>query len=414
MLTVDPVARAALQPYLQPGEELLWAERPRQGILFRNHDLLLVPISVALVGFNFYQLSLDFILEPDWSPGFAWANVLSSSLGVAMLIVMACVMVFLLHLLVGRFIYDAMVRRNSAYGITSSRVIVRSGLFRPTTMSLPHATLTETRLIRHWGGWGTIRLGWRKAGLSLYGLKEFMTGTGRGGPVFDHIAPADEVLALLHEQRSASLSCQPENVAPPQPVAERSPHDEENERLLWSGRPRYRPEFRYYDPVVIFFGLGWIATIVLINAISGSWSVLNVLQAVQHPANFLVWLVQLLFLAIGFYLAAGRYLYDYWNCRKTQYDITDQRVLIRSGVFGQTIWNFVYENIWDVDLIEHGDGTGTIRFKVAMGKNASNFRRSTEFILPDTIRHPHWFRRVSDPKNAFAILQSAMDRARAD
>ena len=45
---------AAAHYRLDPGKRLLWYGRPRQGILFRASDWLLVPFSVTWTGFAFF------------------------------------------------------------------------------------------------------------------------------------------------------------------------------------------------------------------------------------------------------------------------------------------------------------------------------------------------------------------------
>lgn len=46
-MNVPSAAFSALTPHLRPGERLLWAGRPKQGLLLRGEDVWLIPFSLV-------------------------------------------------------------------------------------------------------------------------------------------------------------------------------------------------------------------------------------------------------------------------------------------------------------------------------------------------------------------------------
>jgi hypothetical protein len=62
------------------------------------------------------------------------------------------------YLVVGRFLADALARRNTAYGVTNHRVIVISGVLSRTTTTYPLRTLPAFTLSERRNGEGDIVL----------------------------------------------------------------------------------------------------------------------------------------------------------------------------------------------------------------------------------------------------------------
>ena len=101
------------------------------------------------------------------------------------------------------------------------------------------------------------------------------------------------------------------------------------ERVLWSGRPYPRRLLTANDATLIPFSLIW-------GGVSLYWTwgmVANAAAAALSGATLsgslgldLLWGVP--FLLLGQYMIWGRFVYKYWDRRRTTYAVTNQRVLI--------------------------------------------------------------------------------------
>ena len=127
---------------LLESERLLWSGRPRQRLILRAWDLLLVPVSIASLVFGIFMV---------WPmKGYSPA---SSVLGGAPAMCIA------IYLLVGRFFVDPWVVGGFRYAVTDRRIlIVRAAPFAKLT-ALALDRLSEVNLIERAGGLGTIRFG---------------------------------------------------------------------------------------------------------------------------------------------------------------------------------------------------------------------------------------------------------------
>ncbi|MGE3241339.1 MAG: PH domain-containing protein [Pirellulales bacterium] len=124
-------------------EQLLWAGKPPDGILFRPIDLLLVPFSLMWGGFAiFWELTVINAKAPLFFKFWGMPFVLIG-----------------LYLIFGRFFVDAWQRAKTFYGVTSERILIRSGLWNRTTQSLNLKSLPEIVLSERSSGGGTITFG---------------------------------------------------------------------------------------------------------------------------------------------------------------------------------------------------------------------------------------------------------------
>jgi hypothetical protein len=142
-LAFDSTPRRQITRVLDPGESLIWSGIPRQGLLLRPTDALMIPFSLLWGGFAFY-----------WE-----ASALSSGAPPFFLLWGIPFVLVGVYIIVGRFFVDARVRANTFYGLTDRRVIILSGLFARTTSSLPLRNLTDISLQERSDRSGSILLG---------------------------------------------------------------------------------------------------------------------------------------------------------------------------------------------------------------------------------------------------------------
>jgi hypothetical protein len=132
-----------LHSYLDPGEKLLWAGRPVQGIAFTPLDWYFIPFSVVWLGFVLYTFWQGLTKTPEPMGGLV--SVLFVGIGV--------------YLLVGRFFADSFYRSRLVYGVTDRRAIIASGVFHRSVQTIDLFSLSGLKREERWDGSGTIFLG---------------------------------------------------------------------------------------------------------------------------------------------------------------------------------------------------------------------------------------------------------------
>lgn len=123
------------------------------------------------------------------------------------------------------------------------------------------------------------------------------------------------------------------------------------ERLLWSGRPRQGIFLQPSDAVTIPFSLMWGGF-----AIFWEYSV----WTSKAPFFFRLWGVP--FVLVGLYFMVGRFFVDAQARSRTWYGLTNQRVIIVSGLTSREVKSLQLRTLSDVTLSERSDATGTITF----------------------------------------------------
>ncbi|MGO7180233.1 PH domain-containing protein [Rhizobium brockwellii] len=126
------------------------------------------------------------------------------------------------------------------------------------------------------------------------------------------------------------------------------------EKLLWSGRPVQGFRLTPWDFLLVPFSLFW-------GGFAIFWE-MSVMNTVGTPVLMRLWGIP--FVLIGLYLIAGRFVVDAAVRARTEYSLTDRRVIIRrSGPFP----NFSatqLELLPSISLAEDSHGRGTIKFSV--------------------------------------------------
>lgn len=124
------------------------------------------------------------------------------------------------------------------------------------------------------------------------------------------------------------------------------------ERLLWTGMPRQGLRFRTGDVLAVPFSLLW-------GGFAVFWEY-SVVTSNKAPFFFMIWGVP--FVLIGIYIIIGRFFADSYQRGRTFYGVTDQRILILSGVWTREVEAISLQNLNEISLTERSDGSGDITF----------------------------------------------------
>jgi hypothetical protein len=124
-----------------------------------------------------------------------------------------------------------------------------------------------------------------------------------------------------------------------------------DERLLWSGAPEQGVRLRPSDALAIPFSLLW-----------GGFAFFWEYSVLQKGAPLLFGLWGVPFVLVGLYMIVGRFFGDAYLRSRTQYGVTDQRVIIVSGWINREVKNLPLASMSDITLSERPNGEGSIQF----------------------------------------------------
>ena len=162
------------------------------------------------------------------------------------------------------------------------------------------------------------------------------------------------------------------------------------ERILWTGQPKRGLMFAPRDILLVPFSLLWCGFAIF-------WE--SMAFADGAPGFFPLW--GAMFVCIGLYFVAGRFIVDAWIRSGISYALTDQRILIlRSSPFAKFIAVDV-RNAASIDLSERSDGSGTIRFGQAQPMSGNRGMSSWSPALDPTPQ----FIGIKDVRRVFDLIQ---------
>jgi len=180
-----------IKKHLSPGEAVLWSGQPRQGLVVRGGDALLIPFSLMWGGFAIF-----------WE-----ATVLRSNAPVFFVLWGIPFVLVGLHLIIGRFFLEAKQRSRTFYAVTPERILIVSGIFRSSAKSLNLRTLSDLSLTEGKNNEGTIAFGGGSGSLftSMFGGLGSWPGVGTYmGPRFELIANAKSVFKTIRDAQRAT------------------------------------------------------------------------------------------------------------------------------------------------------------------------------------------------------------------
>lgn len=102
----------------------------------------------------------------------------------------------------------------------------------------------------------------------------------------------------------------------------------------------------------------------------------------------------------------GRYFLDARQRANTFYGVTNERVIMVSGIFNQKIKTLPLKTLYDISLNERADGTGTITFGPDMPSKSwieKIFSKDEDIVYPD-------FTRIPQARKVYEIIREAQAR----
>ena len=162
------------------------------------------------------------------------------------------------------------------------------------------------------------------------------------------------------------------------------------EKILWSGKPVRGVVFTPWDIFLLPFIVVWIGSVAIVAVIA--------LSSYDDPFTAFIAMMMVVVVATVMW---GRYWWDAWLRGKTQYALTEHRLLIcRVGLFAA--FKAVSINRFrEAYLIEGKDGRGSIRIGNAQKKMRVSvivFHHIDLEIVPELIG-------VTDARRVFDLMQ---------
>ena len=110
---------------------------------------------------------------------------------------------------------------------------------------------------------------------------------------------------------------------------------------------------------------------------------------------------------IGVYFIIGRFFVDSYQRGRTYYGITNQRILIKTGVFGTEIKSLSLQGLADISLRERSDGSGSIIFGSLSPMNGMWYGTAWPGMGS---RLPPAFDLIDDVRRVYDIIREAQAR----
>lgn len=189
MLTHMNSAHDKIKTHLSSGERVLWSGQPRQGVIVRGADALMIPFSLLWGGFAvFWEISVINSNAPAffalWGIPFVLAGI---------------------YMIVGRFFVEAKQRANTFYAVTNERILIVSGILKNSVKSLNLRTLSDLSLSEGKNNEGTISFGGGSPFASMFSGFSSWPGMGAHlGPRFDSISNAKSVFETIRGAQRAA------------------------------------------------------------------------------------------------------------------------------------------------------------------------------------------------------------------
>lgn len=157
------------------------------------------------------------------------------------------------------------------------------------------------------------------------------------------------------------------------------------EKLIWTGYPKGGIVFRTWDVFFVPFSLLW-----------GGFAIFWETTVFTTGAPFFFKLWGIPFVLVGLYMIAGRFFVDAKKRENTIYGITQDRIIILSGIFRRDFKSLNIKTMSDISFTQKDDGSGTITF----GPSDFRYGAMGGTIWPGTTQVP-MFELISDVKKVY-------------
>jgi hypothetical protein len=164
-----------------------------------------------------------------------------------------------------------------------------------------------------------------------------------------------------------------------------------NESVLWHGVPRQGLMLRGADVLMIPFSLLW-----------GGFSLFLEYSVMRSDTPLVLRLWSIPFVLMGAYMVGGRFVIEAWRRARTQYVVTNERIIIHSGILRHRAQSLELRTLGDFALTEKSKGEGTISFGVSAAGN--RFSGLADWPGDDTIPR---FDTIADARKVYDIIRKA-------
>jgi hypothetical protein len=161
------------------------------------------------------------------------------------------------------------------------------------------------------------------------------------------------------------------------------------EKLLWSGQPKQGFMLRSTDAAMIPFSLLWCGFAVF-------WEAMVI--RIPVPWFFKLWGIP--FIAVGLYMVVGRFAVDVFKRQKTAYGVTNERIIIISGLLLEAVESLNVRTLPAISLSESGDGTGTI----TLGQSPTFFSQFNTWQRSSRYNPPPALERIEQSRHVYNLI----------
>jgi hypothetical protein len=164
------------------------------------------------------------------------------------------------------------------------------------------------------------------------------------------------------------------------------------ERVLWTGEPKQGIRLSPLDVFAIPFSLFWTGMVLFMFTAT--------LDTPGFPDVVLV-----LFLVFGLYFTVGRFVHDAALRKRIHYAVTNERVLVISGLVSPKLTSLDLQRLPRLELSEHRNGTGTISFDRSGWM--SNFGRYNGFSMwVPSLGASSQFFGIENPRRVYELIRN--------